>query len=253
MICNASDPFFADTIKNMISIAIVEDEKKFSDVISEYLRRYMEEEHVDFSFDVFQDGLAFLEDGKKDYDIVFMDIVMPHVDGMETARRLRKRGDSSLLVFITTMASYAIQGYEVEATDFLVKPVQYDLFRIKMRKLLSHLANKVPDYFCVKTATGVTKIPLAQVLYVDSQKHYLYFHMADGKEIRMRESMRNIIDALTKEGFAMASTTLLIHLSHVDSFQENCVLMGKRSFYIGRKYRKEFFHALSTYLSEGRG
>ena len=65
-------------------------------------------------------------------------------------------------------------------------------------------------------------------------------------------SMRNIIDALTKEGFAMASTTLLIHLSHVDSFQENCVLMGKRSFYIGRKYRKEFFHALSTYLSEGR-
>ena len=77
-------------------------------------------------------------------------------------------------------------------------------------------------------------------------------YMADGKEIRMRESMRNIIDALTKEGFAMASTTLLIHLSHVDSFQENCVLMGKRSFYIGRKYRKEFFHALSTYLSEGR-
>ena len=76
-------------------------------------------------------GMNFLDDYKGDCDLIFMDIAMPHMDGLETAAALRKRGDNTCLIFITSMAQYALKGYEVNAFDFLVKPLAYELFCIK--------------------------------------------------------------------------------------------------------------------------
>ena len=93
-----------------ICVAVVEDEKRERELIKKYLASFGEERGVVFNVYEFEDGLSFLSDYKSIYDVVFMDIEMPHLSGMEAAKRLRKLDDKVALVFITNMAQYAVGG-----------------------------------------------------------------------------------------------------------------------------------------------
>ena len=104
----------------MIRIAIVEDEQLFREKILRYLHRYEEKNKQSFSIKTFENGMQFLTDYRPEYDIIFMDIEMPYLSGMETAKRIRKVDSRTAIAFITNMANYAVQGYEVEAIDFIV-------------------------------------------------------------------------------------------------------------------------------------
>ena len=115
----------------MISIAVVEDDQEYQKQLLQYIEQYGKEQEAQYKITVFQNGMNFLDDYKGDCDLIFMDIAMPHMDGLETAAALRKRGDNTCLIFITSMAQYALKGYEVNAFDFLVKPLAYELFCIK--------------------------------------------------------------------------------------------------------------------------
>lgn len=101
----------------MYRIAIVEDDQNAAEVLRSYLQRYEEENGEQFSVSSFANGLLFLKEQESGFDIVFMDIEMPALDGMETAKLLRRVNDISCLIFVTNMASYAIKGYEVDAID----------------------------------------------------------------------------------------------------------------------------------------
>ena len=119
-----------------ICVAVVEDEKRERELIKKYLASFGEERGVVFNVYEFEDGLSFLSDYKSIYDVVFMDIEMPHLSGMEAAKRLRKLDDKVALVFITNMAQYAVGGYEVDAMSFIVKPVTYSNFAMKLSRVM---------------------------------------------------------------------------------------------------------------------
>ena len=125
----------------MISVAIIEDEDKEMDNIVGALKRYEQEENVNFRLTVFRDAELFLTNYKPVYDIVFMDIMLPGMDGMQAAQRLRKFDESVSLIFLTNMAQFAIKGYEVSAVDFIVKPFRY--FDLKMR--LDRVCRKINE------------------------------------------------------------------------------------------------------------
>ena len=117
-----------------MKIAIVEDTKIHVKQLESHLDRYQQEEGETFEVFTFSDGLKFLDSIKQGYDIIFMDINMPYIDGMETAKRLREIDRYACLIFITELSQYAISGYEVAAFDFVVKPVSYEMFRPKSSK-----------------------------------------------------------------------------------------------------------------------
>ena len=114
----------------MYHIAIVEDEKEFSTQLEKYLEQYQEENNVRFKVSVFQDGAEILEDYKKIYDVILLDIEMPRLNGMDAAEQIREMDTEVTLMFITNMASYAINGYAVGALDFVMKPINYYTFSI---------------------------------------------------------------------------------------------------------------------------
>ena len=122
--------------KLMLSVAIVEDDRKYSKLLEGYLERYSAENDVKFKVDVFDDGLKFIMgyDGDGGYNIVFMDVEMPRLDGIKTSRKLRATDKNVSLIFVTNMAKYAVSGYEVDALDFMVKPVDYFNFSLKLEK-----------------------------------------------------------------------------------------------------------------------
>ena len=122
----------------MFTVAIVEDEKQAADLLASYLERYGSENEISFNVVHYSDAEAFLTDFRCQFDMVFMDIEMPCIDGMNAAHRLRKIDDMVALVFVTNLARYAINGYEVEALDYVLKPLSYEAFSLKIRKIISY-------------------------------------------------------------------------------------------------------------------
>ena len=118
----------------MINIAIVEDEKAASDVIRGYLDDFGKKSGEEFNVTVFRDAVAFLDNYKPVFDLVFMDILMPNMDGMRAAHKLREVDNFVLLIFITNMGDYAVKGYDVGAIAFIKKPVTYSDFELKMKR-----------------------------------------------------------------------------------------------------------------------
>ena len=97
----------------MTRIAIVEDEAAVREQLAGYVQRYTRQYGIQFEVTMFTDGVEILEDYRPVYDIIFLDVEMQHLDGMETARRIRELDSDVLLIFITNMAQYAIKGYAV--------------------------------------------------------------------------------------------------------------------------------------------
>ena len=112
----------------MIRVAIVEDEAAVREQLAGYVQRCTRQYGTLFEVTMFTDGLEILEEYRPVYDIIFLDVEMPQLDGMETARRIRAMDSEVQLIFITNMAQYAIKGYAVGALDYVLKPVPYFAF-----------------------------------------------------------------------------------------------------------------------------
>ena len=112
----------------MRNIAIVDDDENIRQQLQSYLKKYTENFGEDFVVSEFSIPEAFLTNYKSNYDVVFMDIDMPGMNGLQAAKRLRELDEKVVLIFVTNLAQYAIKGYEVAATDFVVKPVEYSKF-----------------------------------------------------------------------------------------------------------------------------
>lgn len=111
----------------MIRIALVEDEAEVRAQLQGYVQRHTRQYGTEFAVTEFADGMELLDDYRPVYDILFLDVEMKHLDGMETARRVRELDKDVIIVFITNMAQYAIGGYAVGALDYVLKPVPYIL------------------------------------------------------------------------------------------------------------------------------
>ena len=118
-------------------------------ILQDYILRYSEEKQEPLAVECFENGLNFISDYKASCDIALMDIEMPHMNGLDTARKLREFDSQIPLIFITNMAQYAINGYEVQALDFMVKPIEYFNFSLKLDKAIriSHCASQAKGLF----------------------------------------------------------------------------------------------------------
>ena len=118
----------------MYNIAIIEDERDAAQLIRSYLDEYSKSSGEQFTVYEFSNAVRFLENYTAKYDIVFMDIELPDMNGMEASRRLRMMDKDVILIFVTNMAQCAVSGYEVEAFSFIVKPATYNNFVMKLER-----------------------------------------------------------------------------------------------------------------------
>ena len=122
-------------------IDVVEDEEECSKMLTGYLRRYCAEEGMEADIRIFSSADSFLKDYAGGADIIFMDICMEGTDGMTAAHKLRTIDNEVMLIFVTTMAKFAVEGYEVNAFNYIVKPVDYYEFRLKIDKAFKRMTD----------------------------------------------------------------------------------------------------------------
>lgn len=116
----------------MIRIAVVEDEELYAEQLQNYISKYAEERKKQIKVTWFQDGEDIVSGYKGEYDIILLDIQMRFMDGMTAAEKIRELDSEVVLMFITNMIQYAVRGYEVDAMDYVVKPVEYFAFSQKL-------------------------------------------------------------------------------------------------------------------------
>ena len=121
----------------MIRIAVVEDEDEFAAELTDYLDRFKKENNIQLSVKRFRDGTEVTEGYTGEYDLILMDIQMQRMDGMRAAEMIRRQDPRVIIIFITNRADYAIRGYQVDALDYVLKPVNYLSFTQKMRQMLN--------------------------------------------------------------------------------------------------------------------
>ncbi len=238
----------------MRNIAIVEDEDGAADVLTEYIRRFSAETGQEFHVERFRDGARFLEEYRARYAVVLMDIQMPVRDGITASEELRKLDRTVSIIFITNLVQFAQKGYEVDAVAYILKPVQYYDFALKFRKALDiYVMNERQD-FTLNTAEGPCRISTDKLMYVETVKHRLYYHMVDG--ICERTGVLTQVEAeLKKFGFLRCNQGYLVNPRFITGIKGYTVLLGSESLVISRPRKKTFMTELANWyagLEEGQ-
>lgn len=231
----------------MITVAVVEDDDKEAERIKSYLVSYGKENDENFNVLHFSDGLEFLEKIRPEIDVVFMDIEMPFLNGMDAAKKLRQSDPSVPLVFITNLKQYALNGYEVEAMDFLVKPVAYAAFSTMMGRVCARLALCTDKEIFIQNAQGGVKIKISDIFYVEVIKHYVIFHTPRG-EVKMWGSLSDIEKRLPADRFARCNNCYLVHLAYATRLEGNDLYVGGDVLAVSRGTKQEFMQRLLDYM-----
>ena len=150
----------------MIQIAIADDDAVFLAKIEKYVRKYQEENNTDIQLTTFSDAKELIEGYHPVYDIVILDIEMPGMNGMEAAEKIRQTDENVVLMFITNMIQYAIRGYSVGALDFVMKPVNYYTFSLKLTRAIGRIQKNGKEIL-LKLQDSVKKVPVDAIYYVE--------------------------------------------------------------------------------------
>lgn len=232
----------------MIHIAIVEDETLYLEQLKQYIERYSRETGTECRVTYFRDGDEIAINYSGDYDIVLMDIQMQFMDGMTAAKKIREMDKKVIIIFITNMIQYAVQGYQVDALDYIVKPVEYFSFTEKLTKAIERIKTNEEKYISVKTENGIRKINISNLLYVESSSHYLNFVTAsDVYETRI--TMKCIEQLLKPYDFCRIHKGYLVNIKHVEGIEDNdCIMRGNVKLPVSRNNRKLFLERLTDYI-----
>lgn len=231
----------------MYHIAIVEDEKDFSEQLKQYLVQYGKENEMEFQISLFYDGAEILEGYEPKYDVILLDIEMPKVNGMDAAEQIRGMDEDVVLMFITNMAAYAIRGYSVGALDFVMKPVNYYTFSMKMTRALKRVTKKALKPIVLSLPDGIKKIDAKEIYFVEIQNRMLYYHTREG-EIVLRGTLQSAEAMLAGYPFAKCNHWYIVNLMHVSEVKKNIAVVGGHELEISRRNKNGFLKALTEYI-----
>lgn len=233
----------------MIRIAIVEDELSYVETLKGYLKRFGEEQNLSFQISVFSDGLDIVSDYRAEYDVILLDIQMKHLDGMQTAEKIRKLDEDVAFIFITSTVQFAVQGYLVDALGYVIKPVPYLAFSQLMKKAVRNVSQKQEKtYLTIEVEGGHLRLDTAQILYVESQRHNIMIHAEKGHFLTSGP-MKKTEKLLCSKGFCKCHNAYLVNLRHVTGVLSSSVLLSDGTdLPVSRTYKKAFMDALTDFM-----
>ncbi|MBE5917469.1 MAG: response regulator transcription factor [Pseudobutyrivibrio ruminis] len=233
-----------------IRVAIVEDEDMCANTLHSFIDRYQKEnpENV-FFIKRYRDGDEIVDEYKGDFDLIFMDIEMQFMDGMKAAENIRLRDKSVEIIFVTNMAKYAILGYKVRAMDYVLKPIKYETFKESLKRVIAGIEGKEEKYIVINQKDGAIKVAISEIKYIESLGHRLTFHLKDNQVETTVFSMKQMEEALNKEGFCRCNSGCLVNLKYVKGFKDREVLIDDDRLSISRSRRQEFMEQLVSRMS----
>lgn len=219
----------------MLRCIIVEDETLAQDVIKSHLSRIEEMELVG----VFRTGPEAMEALKtREVDVIFLDIRLPGMSGLHFLRGL---ADPPLVVLTTAYAEYALESYEFNVIDYLLKPISFERFSKAVDKLLDGRLYPVPgvvgDHIFIKSNSKFFRVSFSEILYVEGMKDYLKIHTPDYTLIT-HQTMNELERQLPQRLFIRVHRSYLVAKGHIRAIYGNSIEVGKATVPIGVNYKE---------------
>ncbi|MCR5101540.1 MAG: LytTR family DNA-binding domain-containing protein [Butyrivibrio sp.] len=227
---------------------IIDDDAYIRGQIDAMLRRLGEEEQMKVNISAYDGPAPFLDEYENQYDILLIDVDMPGMNGIEMAKVIRKRDPYVTIMFVTNLAQYAIYGYDVEAIDYVLKPVAYPEFSQKLKKAVRIAKNKQNLKVVLTTTEGVRSVKLYDIGYVESNSHYLYYHVK-GEILKVRDKIANAEEELTKYGFYRINNGYLVNMKKITYIGKTDVTVDGDNLPVARQRRVDFLRTFSLYSS----
>lgn len=231
----------------MIRVAIVEDDRRFSTQLRDFLQTYSRDNGVEFQITTFTDGDEITENYRAEYDIILMDIQMQFMDGMTAAEKIRKSDDEVTILFITSAPQYAIRGYRVGAMDYILKPIEYKAFSESLTRALRNLKKQSGKFIMINVRGGRRKLEAGQIRFVEVFDHDLVIHTLT-EDIETKGSMNAVETELKEESFYKCSKGCLVNLQYVDAMVGSEVVIGDDRIQVSRARKKGMIDALNEYM-----
>lgn len=232
----------------MLTIAIVDDELLSRQTIKKQLDAFLNEKGISFQVAEFDDGSTFLGNYSPIYDLIFMDIEMPNINGIDACKSIRKIDTNVMIIFVTNMPQYAIAGYEVEAFDFMVKPINSFSFALKMGRAIPRLNNNKGSNIQIRHDREIISINTNDILYLESQGHYVIFHLKD-RDIEEYCTLKEAKSRIHTPNFAQCNRCYYINLHYITHIYKDTVHLGEDvQLLISRPQRRTFLDEYAAYL-----
>lgn len=235
----------------MFKVIVVEDDEKCRRNLLSLLDDYKINNQLDLSVTAYPSGDVFLLNYKANADIIFLDIRMPGINGMEAAKGFRKFDDHALLIFVTDLMQYAIEGYSVNALDYILKPITYPKLDKCMKKALMRLQNNSQS-IVIKHNGVLMRVAVSDIEYIEVWRHSLIFHTVS-EDIESWGALGDIEKELPSELFARCNRQYLVGLNHIKAIKDSDVTVGNKNveLRISRNLKKDFIAKFTEFV-EGR-
>ena len=175
---------------------------------------------------------------------------MPNSNGMSVAKDIRRLDSQVGIIFLTNLTQYAIKGYEVGALDYMVKPVEYSVFKPKLKRAIGRLSKQEGAYIALNMKSEMRRISVDHIVYVESMGHRAIYHLLD-EDVTAWESMSAVEEKLAKYHFSRCNSSYCVNLRYVESVQGMHVTVKGSELKISRGKYKSFMDALTVFFSGG--
>ena len=225
----------------MIRVAICDDMPDILTQTKQLLEQWGTDKHA-LHIDTFSNGDDLISAHKRiPYDILILDVVMPLLNGIDTAKELRHFDQTVRIVFLTSTSDFAVESYLVKASNYLLKPIQPNKFFEAMDELYEEIRQKNKS-IAVRCASTIYRVELARIEYVEAQNKYVQFYLTDGKILSSVQPLYSYEDSLSLEDcFYRCHRSYIVNLQHVHTFtQKEICLRSGAIVPISRKHSKDF-------------
>jgi DNA-binding LytR/AlgR family response regulator len=229
----------------MITAIALDDEPPALRVVENFCDR-TDQVSLARSFNNPQEALKYLN--KFPVDLLFLDIRMPSVSGIQFHKMIPK---DMMVIFTTAYSEYAVEGFNLNAVDYLLKPFSFERFMQAVSKatdfykFFHHQESALQQYLFIRADYSLVKVMLEEILYVEGLDDYLKIHIAGRKPLVARMTMKNILEKLPDKRFCRVHRSYIIPLDRIEKVRNKTIQIGDTSIPIGNSYEKSFFEIYS--------
>ncbi len=233
----------------MLHVAICDDESFFIDHLTGLLNRYADETGQNIKVSAYHDGMELIEKYDPSIDLIFLDIQMRLLNGLQTAERIRQMDEKVSLIFLTTLSQYGLEGYKYQASNYIIKPIQYIRLKAEINQWLKLHRKENDPSIVISNDTGRYKVSLNSLSYVETCGRKLLLHTEQG-DIICHKSMKEMESELWSKGFARCHASYLVNLHYVKNANGKDLqvqLITDETLPISQPKRKAFMEKLTDY------
>ena len=232
----------------MINIGICDDEASMRRLLRAPLEQKLQLLGADYRIFEYDCGETLLTRPETEWlDILFLDIEMKQLSGMETARNLRKRDSHTLLIFVTAYPDFVFQGYEVHAFHYILKPYENQKIMKVLEQAIKELGQNREHYFTLEQKSGTTKIPAKKILAFSSDRRKIIISLEDGNKLEFYGKL-DAVETDLPDYFIRCHNRHLVNLNYVTALEKNGCTLRSQSFPVSRAYRQSVEIALARLL-----